>query len=596
MTSSITLVSITSDDVLEDIETHFKIIAGPGAGKTYWLVEHIKNVLKNSTRLLSTSKIACITYTNVAVEEIQQRLETTGNRVEVSTIHSFLYNNIVKPYAYLLKDESGKCLINYEEMDGHDEHIPSKGRISNLITKKGLYKRIKEDKSLYEAFMDLDWVIEDEEIKLLPKKEYNRIRLSKLIERDLLYVYKRLYWCEGTIHHEDVLYFSYLILEEYPMILEFLSARYPYIFIDEFQDTSPMQTKIIKQLANAGVVIGVIGDPAQSIYKFNGAARQDFLDFELSGQRNFSMNKNRRSINKIINFLNYLRNSSGFQQDYHRNIEGNDICLVTGVTSNHIINKFKEERVNLGLKNTYCMITRRNESVTELKSCIGNCNCNHKLWEELYFLDIKRHRFLNYIFMAQEYARDKRYEGAVKEILKLFRTDKEGELREPFKGSIIKEKMLKRSYAISLLEFLINNYEENLDKTLYQFYNEVLNDFFCTFDFKLVKLVGSGKFKKKSEIVTVRELVNSLNLKEVKTDEIRTIHKTKGTEFESVLVYFDDASEIDKIINPDIDNEKDDYRLYYVALSRAKDFLCVATESMEDEQVERCKELNIRVL
>ena len=92
MTVSRSVECITSDYILEDMDTHFKITAGPGAGKTYWLVEHIKNVLKNSTRLLSTSKIACITYTNVAVEEIQQRLEITGNKVEVSTIHSFLYN------------------------------------------------------------------------------------------------------------------------------------------------------------------------------------------------------------------------------------------------------------------------------------------------------------------------------------------------------------------------------------------------------------------------------------------------------------------------------------------------------------------------
>jgi DNA helicase II / ATP-dependent DNA helicase PcrA len=596
VTVSTNVECITSDYMLEDIETHFKITAGPGAGKTYWLVEHIKNVLKNSTMLLSTSKIACITYTNVAVEEIQQRLEITGNRVEVSTIHSFLYNNIVKPYVYLLKDETGECLVNYKEMDGHDDHVPSKGKINIWKRENNLYGTIKDDKKLNDCLKNLDWVFEGEEIVLTTREDYKR-KVGYFIRKEYFPSYKKLYWNEGTIHHEDVLYFSYLILEKHPMILQFISARYPYIFIDEFQDTSPMQTRIIKLLANSGVVIGVIGDPAQSIFKFNGAARQEFLDFELPKQKNFSMDKNRRSTNKIIDFLNHLRNSGGgFQQEYHRNVDGTDICLVTGESSLEIIKRFKVERESLGLKKTYCMITRRNESVVEFKSCIDDCKISPKIWDDLYTIDSKRYKFLDYLFMAQEYARDKRYEIAVKEILKIFRVNKEGYLREPFNHSIIEDKLFKRSYSIALLESLVNSYETNLDKTLYQFYNEILYNFFNEYDLTLKKLTGSGKFKKKSEKVTVRELVNSLKIREVKTNDIRTIHKAKGAEFESVLVYFNNASEMNKIINPDIDNENDDHRLYYVALSRAEDFLCVATNSIEDEQVENFKQLNIRVL
>lgn len=186
-------------------------------------------------------------------------------------------------------------------------------------------------------------------------------------------------------------------------------------------------------------------------------------------------------------------------------------------------------------------------------------------------------------------------EIAAKEILKIFRVNKEGYLTDPFKNSIIEDKLLKRSYSIVLLKFLMNNYQTNLDKTLYQFYNEILYNFFNEFSLTLKKLTGNGKFKKKSEKVTVRELISSLKIREVKTDDIRTIHKAKGTEFESVLIYFDNT-EMNKIINSDIDNEKDDYRLYYVALSRAENFLCIATKSIEDEQVEKFKQLNIRVL
>ena len=83
------VIQISSDTLLENRENHFRVSAGPGAGKTYWLVGHIKNVLHNSSRLAKSKKIACITYTNIAVETILSRLGTSSENVEVSTIHSF---------------------------------------------------------------------------------------------------------------------------------------------------------------------------------------------------------------------------------------------------------------------------------------------------------------------------------------------------------------------------------------------------------------------------------------------------------------------------------------------------------------------------
>ena len=92
-------MTIISTDKIP-IEEGFKVEAGPGAGKTDFLVNHIKNVIQNSDRLSCTRKVACITYTNTGVETILQRLgKSVSGKVEVSTIHSFLYRNVVKPYA-----------------------------------------------------------------------------------------------------------------------------------------------------------------------------------------------------------------------------------------------------------------------------------------------------------------------------------------------------------------------------------------------------------------------------------------------------------------------------------------------------------------
>lgn len=115
---------------LEDIDSNFRVFAGPGAGKTTWLIDHLQVILKTSCRLNITRKIACITYTNVAAEEVMKRLSCDKCRFDISTIHSFLYRNIVKPFSYLIaKDENGEQLFNINELDGHIEHIPHSERI-----------------------------------------------------------------------------------------------------------------------------------------------------------------------------------------------------------------------------------------------------------------------------------------------------------------------------------------------------------------------------------------------------------------------------------------------------------------------------------
>ncbi len=92
------IVTLKDSQETINIEHHFKVNAGPGAGKTTWLINHIKNVVQHSGRLRKVKKIACITYTNIAVEKILSNLREACENVEVSTIHAFLYKHIVKPY------------------------------------------------------------------------------------------------------------------------------------------------------------------------------------------------------------------------------------------------------------------------------------------------------------------------------------------------------------------------------------------------------------------------------------------------------------------------------------------------------------------
>lgn len=80
---------IDSDYIVNDIDIPFKVVAGPGAGKTYWLARHVETVLKASKRLNSISLVACITYTNTGTEELLLELKNASDRIWVSTIHAY---------------------------------------------------------------------------------------------------------------------------------------------------------------------------------------------------------------------------------------------------------------------------------------------------------------------------------------------------------------------------------------------------------------------------------------------------------------------------------------------------------------------------
>jgi len=139
-------------------ETNFKLCAGPGAGKTRFLINHINNVITNSTRLLKVKKIACITYTNIGVETIKERLDNATNEVEVSTIHSFLYKNVIKPYLWILNQEYD---IPIDEVDGHDEIVPSYTLLKEW--KKATnqhYIPDRDNTALRKELMGLQWLLE----------------------------------------------------------------------------------------------------------------------------------------------------------------------------------------------------------------------------------------------------------------------------------------------------------------------------------------------------------------------------------------------------------------------------------------------------
>jgi len=571
-------ITIDSDSDLPDIEHHFRVFAGPGAGKTHWLTNHIRNVLRRSKRLGATGKVACITYTNTGVEEIQSRLKQPADRVEVATIHSFLYSNVVKPYAFLLKDDDGKYLLNIRQLDGHVEHLPSP-KFTNDWKRENNLGYLRDNRKVYECLINLDWCFQDAELVCLPRDLY-KLRCGKYwIRKESLNRYKQYYWNIGQIHHEDVLYFSYVLIQNYPEILDFLRAKFPYIFIDEFQDTNPIQTCIIKKIAENTTIAGVIGDLAQSIYGFQGACRQDFEHFVLDNIVDYKIENNRRSTASIINLLNHIRGNDIEQKSVDGKTGGPVKLFVGSIHDSIAIAKSETNTIPMVLvrKNDYAGRTRSN-SEEELG----------ELWDDLRSVDSnwERTNFVYAMILGVELAFQRDFKESITGIERNFRKFKDGR-------SVAKP--IKREAAINALQKAVNNWDNWKERSLLDFNNYFLEYLDNEYNIKVGSLISRGKPKEFAETWRCKDLSQCLKLKDDKSN-VRTIHKAKGGEYDTVIVGFEEESDLKYIINPDIDNDSsDESRIYYVALSRAKQNLYICSPTLNNHNKQALLALNVSI-
>jgi DNA helicase-2/ATP-dependent DNA helicase PcrA len=553
------IITINSDHTISDVDNNFKVSAGPGAGKTYWLVNHIKNILYNSKKLSITRKVACITYTNTAVETIYNRLGTSSAQVEVSTIHSFLYKHIVKPYVSFICEQYN---IDISKIDGHDDIILSNYGFLKEWKLRTKQQRIREDNIVINAFKKLRWQIIDNDLD--DKTPYPFRVGSYPIKNDSYLEYKKMTWEKGIIHHDDVLFFSYQILKQQPFVAKVLLAKFPYLVIDEFQDCNPIQIEIFKILGNKGITTGVIGDSYQSIYKFQGADFNQFSSFNLPNIQKYKLNENRRSSNEIIKLLNSIR--TDIKQIEHRDISIEKPKILIGDMTLAL-----KRCKSLCLQEDVNSLSRINITSNAMKSEISGVGLDSKLLEKLIETDKPssgnkyRSKLIASCIKSIAYTRENKFKDAINELEKFFnyKTDK-------LKG---------KRKALKYITILLNSYDEYKSGSLKEFS-----------EFVRLKLkhditkVTRGAVNTFYEANTFNQLLMCVNIPEDLSLH-KTIHKSKGDEFKNVLLVLEDESNIDFLINPDLENNEEQ-RINYVAVSRAKNrlFISVPTLSTETQQ------------
>lgn len=235
---------------------HFLLSGGAGSGKTYTLVEVLREITKENP----TQKVACITYTNAAVKEIERRVD--NDNLRVSTIHDFLWD----------------CISHFQTA-----LIPALIQLINdgVIT-RSVNMEIPLAGNYYETV---------ENFKGIQYKEYCRV-------------------AEGVISHDEVLVLAEYMFRTYPKLCEILKGTYPFILVDEYQDTSPLVVKILLEnlFAREGhhCIVGFFGDAMQSIYD-DGIGNLDEYKHPEGNVYEVKKEQNRRNPQKVIELANKIR-------------------------------------------------------------------------------------------------------------------------------------------------------------------------------------------------------------------------------------------------------------------------------------------------
>lgn len=556
---------ITSKDKIP-IEQCFKVNAGPGAGKTYFLVNHIKNVIQNSNRLSRVRKVACITYTNTAVNIILNRLGSgITDKIDICTIHSFLYRNIIKPYVHFIAQDYD---LDYRKINEYTEFSINKTFINEWLnndkfnelkspnTKNQIRKLPDLNQELCEWLLTIKCICNNgivvfkcnSRVKLI-KKNNLKILSNQLIEL------KKIYWRNGNFDYNDILFFSVILINKYSFILEILRAKYPYIFLDEYQDTNCVQSYIIDKIREKETIVGVIGDKAQSIYSFQGASPILFDNFKVSKKNDYTIKENHRSSKEIVTFLNIIRKD--IKQISCIGIIGFNIVILVGNPINAY--KFACDICN----NTVVSLSRKNITSNAMKKEINNDNIDEKLYKK--YLDIdscneRRNIILSFMQAIELSKNNNIYKESIKKIEWIYKKDD-------------------REIALNSLLKMINIYDLYKDDFLMKFYELIRSTL-------NIDLTGfkKGKIKNFYENILYKSIAIHINIVDDESDHI-TIHKAKGSEYNNVMIIQDKSKIIEFLLNPDLNEEE--HRIIYVAMSRAKNRLFIHfNELSEDEETQ----------
>ncbi|RVT77362.1 ATP-dependent helicase [Flavobacterium sufflavum] len=389
-------------EIFNSIDQNENIIfsSGAGSGKTYSLVESLKHIInKHGSRLkVHNQKIVCITYTNVAVEEVKNRLGNS-DLVLVSTIHERIWElikdyqkELVKIHQYKLNEEIS--ILN-NKLDAHSKFAAYRnlnneqksGLADLMISQTELFYKSQDENAgkFREIFgtqlKDFPNILKNysdfkELIKIIYKINNYAFCLQHIddkkegylkVKYNASYNSDRLHWMR--ISHDTLLEYGIKIIKSHNVLQQIIIDQHPYFLIDEYQDTEKTVIEIMSILTERSkeikhpFFVGYFGDPAQNIY--DGGIGKNISKVH-PNLKAIIKPFNRRSTEEVVTIINAIRNDEIKQSSIYDDSKGGSVKFYAGQNEkiDTFIEKYKS-KWGISLKNKLHCFVLTNKSVAE---------------------------------------------------------------------------------------------------------------------------------------------------------------------------------------------------------------------------------------
>ena len=565
------------------------VLAGPGSGKTLTIVNRVKYLIEKQK--VRPEEILVVTFTRFAAAEMKSRLcLVMGKRdlpVTVGTFHG-IYYGILK-WAYRMNQENIlsetekyqilRGVINKERMEIFDEE----DFIQDIVAEIG---KVKNNR--------------------IPLEEFVSEKCSADAFRNIYRNYERHRKELKKIDFDDMLVLCYELFRSRPDVLAQWQKKFRYVLIDEFQDINRIQYDVIRMLAQPENNLFVVGDDDQAIYGFRGADSELMLGFgkDFPDAKQILLGMNYRSTANIVqNSLKLIENNvERYSKKLEANREGGSCLHIQEVKdpveeAEYVLEEIQKCKEN-GIKEEEIAILFRVhtdaravvEAMVERKIPFQMKEHLPNIYEHFIAKDImayfrlatgkrRRQDFLQVMNRPKRYlGRDSVSGSQVSfEDMRKFYCDKDWMIDriDQFEWDV---KMLMKMAPYAAIQYIRKRigYDDFLKE--YAFTHQInrsdLNEVLAEIE-EAAKAFSSVE----EWFAHVEEYTETLKVKEKQRNRPRpgvrlmTIHASKGLEFKQVFLIAANEGRIPyqkAKTDKEIEEER---RLFYVAMTRAKDFL-----------------------
>jgi DNA helicase-2/ATP-dependent DNA helicase PcrA len=357
------------------------VIAGAGTGKTRVITNRIAYAI--NAGVTDPTKVLALTFTAKAAGEMRARLRVLGiSNAAARTFHSAALKQLLYFWPYAFGGQFPSLLTT------------KSGFISQAITRAEVAIPAQVN-ALREIASEIEWAkvleispsdyqeraIESSRLVKLPNSKTQGENLSMIAQ--VYEAYESLKKQERTLDFEDVLLLTVGMLEEDRGVRERVRDQYRYFTVDEYQDVSPLQQRLLNLWLGNREELCVVGDAAQTIYSFAGATSNFLLNFQnrFPNAQVFRLSRGYRSTPEIINSANRILRQANLVSDHGIELqsanEHGDKPMVNGFNTSadeisYVVSEVAKEIAKGADSSEIAILARTNAQLDQVKSALNN--------------------------------------------------------------------------------------------------------------------------------------------------------------------------------------------------------------------------------